>query len=414
MHSNKTTPIILFSLLLALIGASSLAYSQCANNVSINEGETITLCGNVPNFLSATPGFSNYQWTGNVSGSGATAEITGTGWIYISAQDADLCTSIDSAFISYWLINSNPNIASSNGLHICENGGSTILTVDAYNPVSYQWSTGSTNNNIDVTTPGIYFVDVYDANGCFMRDSIEILPAAFTIEAIGGNSICKQQSVTLVASGGTTYTWSTGETANQISVSPTTQTVYQVTIEDGTCIETLSITINVHELPSHNMPDTLFLMPGEIGYVTAPVGLSSYLWDPSTDMTSANGPTSGYRGMESGSVLFIGQSATTNCNLYHAIYFQIINLTIPEGFSPNGDGKNDFFVIPEITAYNASLQVWNRWGDLVYESDNYQNQWDGTCQGPMCVGNGNLPEGTYFYSMEIKGRTITGNITLKR
>ena len=414
MHSKLTTLNTLYSLLLVLFGASSWALSQCANNVSILDGETINFCGNVPNHLNASPGFNNYNWVGNVQGQGEQGLITGTGWIYVIAQDSDNCTSIDSAFVSFWLINSNPSINSSNGLYMCENGGSTILSVNAYNPVSYQWSTGSTSSNIDVTTPGIYSVNVYDQNGCYMTDSIEILPAEFTVEAVGGNSICTSQSVTLVANGGTSYTWSTGETSNQISVAPTTRTDYQVTISDGSCIETVSITIDAHQLPSHSMPDTLFLMPGEVGYVTAPSGLASYQWDPPQDMTAPTGATPGFRGMESADVLFIGQSATTGCTLYHNIRFQIINLTIPDGFSPNGDGKNDFFVIPEIIPYQASLKVWNRWGDIVYEADKYANLWDGTCQGNMCAGNGNLPEGTYFYTLEVKGRTITGTITLKR
>ena len=89
-------------------------------------------------------------------------------------------------------------------------------------------------------------------------------------------------------------------------------------------------------------------------------------------------------------------------------------MTIPEGFSPNNDGRNDFFVIPEINPYNASLKIWNRWGDIVLEDDHYQNTWDGTCRGPLCTGSGPVPDGTYFYTLEVKERTITGNITIKR
>jgi gliding motility-associated-like protein len=64
------------------------------------------------------------------------------------------------------------------------------------------------------------------------------------------------------------------------------------------------------------------------------------------------------------------------------------NLFIPEGFSPNGDGTNDFFEIENVPAnLTYSLEIFNIWGDKVYQSENYKNDWDGE----------NLPTGTYYY-----------------
>ena len=64
------------------------------------------------------------------------------------------------------------------------------------------------------------------------------------------------------------------------------------------------------------------------------------------------------------------------------------DLFIPEGFSPNGDGTNDLFEIENVPAgLTYSIEIFNIWGDKVYQSDNYKNDWDG----------GNLPTGTYYY-----------------
>jgi len=64
------------------------------------------------------------------------------------------------------------------------------------------------------------------------------------------------------------------------------------------------------------------------------------------------------------------------------------DLFIPEGFSPNGDGTNDLFEIENVPAnLTYSLEIFNIWGDKVYQSENYKNDWDG----------GNLPTGTYYY-----------------
>ena len=72
-------------------------------------------------------------------------------------------------------------------------------------------------------------------------------------------------------------------------------------------------------------------------------------------------------------------------------------VTIPEGFSPNYDGVHDNFVI--IKPYNVtlSLEVFNRWGNVVYSSPNYNNDWDG--RGTGNFAGQNLVDGGYYYSL---------------
>jgi gliding motility-associated-like protein len=89
-----------------------------------------------------------------------------------------------------------------------------------------------------------------------------------------------------------------------------------------------------------------------------------------------------------------------------------IELALPTGFSPNGDGNNDFYVIRNIELYPINnLRVFNRWGDFVYESDSYYNQWD----GKNSKGE-NLAEGTYFIILTIPelDATIKNFIVIKR
>ena len=79
------------------------------------------------------------------------------------------------------------------------------------------------------------------------------------------------------------------------------------------------------------------------------------------------------------------------------------DFTIPSGFSPDGDGVNDFFIIEGIEAYpDATLKIINRWGNRVYESaGGYPNDWDGTNQFGMTIGSRDLPVGTYFYILDL-------------
>ena len=85
-----------------------------------------------------------------------------------------------------------------------------------------------------------------------------------------------------------------------------------------------------------------------------------------------------------------------NVPLYGVVY--------PNVFSPNGDGKNDFFEFKHLEQYhNTQLNIYNRWGKRVYQSDNYTNDWDG----------GKLSNGTYYYILQFTDGTIkTGTISL--
>jgi gliding motility-associated-like protein len=85
---------------------------------------------------------------------------------------------------------------------------------------------------------------------------------------------------------------------------------------------------------------------------------------------------------------------------------------MPTGFSPNMDGKNDAFVIEGLDAFKDNkLEIYNRWGNLVYDAVNYNNQWRGTSN----TGE-NLPDGTYFVILNVNdGQVIlTGFVDLRR
>lgn len=79
---------------------------------------------------------------------------------------------------------------------------------------------------------------------------------------------------------------------------------------------------------------------------------------------------------------------------------------IPNIFTPNGDGANDFFEFPGLARFpNSRLQVWNRWGNLVYENDSYRNNWSAE----------DVPDGTYYYLLlRSDGEVYNGEVTILR
>ncbi len=91
----------------------------------------------------------------------------------------------------------------------------------------------------------------------------------------------------------------------------------------------------------------------------------------------------------------------TNNNEPTLFEIGIIELFIPEGFSPNDDGINDVFEIKGLQGRKLNLTIFNRWGNKVYIKDNYDNSWDGRPNvNSVHFGNSRLPEGTYYFLIQ--------------
>lgn len=99
------------------------------------------------------------------------------------------------------------------------------------------------------------------------------------------------------------------------------------------------------------------------------------------------------------------------CSRSNTIAVTVSPFPAKRGFSPNGDGKNDLFVIQHLELYpGTGLQVFSRWGNLVYENEDYLNDWDGTNKA-----GDELSDDTYYYVLTLPtGEDYKGYIILKR
>ena len=96
-----------------------------------------------------------------------------------------------------------------------------------------------------------------------------------------------------------------------------------------------------------------------------------------------------------------------------------LEIIIPDGFSPNGDNINDDFLIKNLRELypNFKLQIYNRYGNILYKGDINSADWDGTSNQGREVGNGILPVGVYYYILELRdsnNKTIQGSVYLNR
>lgn len=397
---------LLFTLLITAVGFSQI---ECPIDVVINEGSSIEMCKSDLQSLNATTGYVSYSWSGPETGTGQSFTPSVSGQFIVAADDGNGCVSHDTIDVIVHQIAPDA-IVSSNGTVICPSTGTDLSLSNTY--VSYQWSNGVTTPTNTVFDAGSYFVLVTDNNGCTATYSFILNEIPFDVQQ-STNTGCSGSAVTLTASGGDTYLWSTGETGSTIVVSPANTTTYSVTITNGSCSETLTTSVAVTDEEPFELPDTIYIELGDELFIAGPPNFDTYNWTPSNVVSDPTSPNIYFVGTETTTV---GLEATNSagCIIIDEVVIIVVDLTIPNGFSPNIDGKNDKFVIPEADEYTVEFTVFNRWGDIVYDSENYQNDWDGTCLSDFCFGEEVVPDGTYYYMVKVEEITFKGFITVRK
>jgi gliding motility-associated-like protein len=132
-------------------------------------------------------------------------------------------------------------------------------------------------------------------------------------------------------------------------------------------------------------------------------------------------PYHGFIGKDSMVVTVCDYASMTRCAQSicqpDTVYFTILpnRIFVPDGFSPNGDNNHDEFVIRTDAPSQIHFIAYNRWGNIVYEDKNYNNNWDGVANRGLVIGKG-VPDGTYYIYYNINDGEFEGfkYITLNR
>lgn len=296
------------------------------------------------------------------------------------------------------------------------------LMLDAGEFSNYQWSNGATTRSISVNQIGIYSVTVSNAPACTASDTIRVLSGA-NIQAliqVESNAVCPGDSIRLTASGGDLFQWQDASgTLSALNIAnpvarPKVATTYSVTVSSDCGSDTASIAIQVFEITSSAMPDTC-IGPGETLELSASGGVE-YFWFlteyPVSDNRIANPTTM----PEDSTSYFVMITDVNGCEKLDTINVMVANnpldIKAVNMITPNGDGKNDTLEFEGIAKYGVnSLKVYNRWGDLIYNKLNYQDdeeRFDGTYKGKL------LPTGNYFYVLAFRNGEIKQTLTILR
>ncbi len=259
--------------------------SSAVASVTVNALPTVivnnsTICTGQTTTLTATGG-TTYLWSNLASTQSITVNPTSNTSYTVTGTNANNCSASVVAIVT---VNALPTVSVNNAT-ICT--GQTA-TLTATGGITYLWSTGATSASINVnpTTTSSYTVAETSSSGCSSNAVASVMVNALPSVTVNNATICTGQTVTLTATGGTTYLWSTGATSSSINVNPTTTSSYTVaeTSSSGCSASAIaSVTVNTLLIVSVN---NVTICAGQTATLTATAGLTSYSWSDSATTSS--------------------------------------------------------------------------------------------------------------------------------
>ncbi|WP_242918142.1 LamG-like jellyroll fold domain-containing protein [Pontibacter liquoris] len=284
------------------------------------------------------------------------------------------------AYGEYVVNNSFAGAININGPATICSGSTAVLSVTASGKVT--WSTGATGNSIQITKGGQYEA-IVEENGCISRGTLVVKEVAPPILDLGPDRIvCPNETFVLSAPKGNpeyySYLWSTGATTASIAITqPGTYTL--TATNTAGCSTTDELVVTKHSVPAYVFPEEVTTCYGEKITIGAEVAGATYRW--STGQTTQT----------------INVSTPGAYQVFYTVYGCTYNFTItvvaeecpeiPNIITPNGDGKNDAFVLKGIEQHTTRLEIFNRWGKSVFQSESYGNDWSAA----------GVPTGMYYY-----------------
>lgn len=342
-----------------------------------------------------------------------------------------------------------------NPVGICN--GEAILQVETsggYGPFTFLWNTNASDtlafNVIETNDPGAAQVTVTDVcgNGQSATITYTLPPELVIYGEQSTNPICPGDETVLEAGintgvGPFTYEWSSGGDGETEIVNFNSSQIVTLTVTDACGIEDdfeVSVEYPVWDPIVGNNPEVCLGIQGDLN-LTGGVGeedlagnwvgqYNFYTWqyfdydeagDPQDSalvivdevldsLAVFVGPTGNFQaGLTQGNMDIV---VVDQCGAEGMFNVSIIacETEIPNVFSPNNDTQNDFFRIPGIEGFpNSQLEIYNRWGNVIYQSNDYGGGWDGR------VNNEPVADGTYFYILRRSdGQNFHGAVTITR
>ncbi|MBP9076373.1 MAG: gliding motility-associated C-terminal domain-containing protein [Haliscomenobacter sp.] len=375
---------------------------------AVDAGPDLSVCSGKGAILNgnATGGTPPYRFMWSSGATIASAPInpaTNTSY-FLTVTDSNGCSGTDRVGVSVVV---NPSVSAGSDQTICEGTTATLAATPGGGtaPYRYAWTTGDSLARISVA-PGassVYTIVLTDSNNCSASDEVHIQVAPLPVASIqGSNQVCQGNSVTLTASGGSLFRWNNGNTSSRISVSPGVSSVYEVVVSNSEgCSDTASFSLEVLPLPAVSLPGQVTLTQGERLQLDAGGSADTYAWTPAEGLSCADCPAPVLQPKAGGT--YCVTAVKDGCAAEACIDVTVSDecpVFVPNAFSPNGDQINDLFCPYSNCLQELKLEVYSRWGALVFSGAGAEACWDGA------QGGQDQNSGVYVYKIE--GTTLNG------
>lgn len=334
------------------------------NDTSICQGQSLVLDAGSPG--------STYAWS---TGAGSQTISVGAGGSYSVMVSNGYCSASDAIEVA---VVPGPVDVLTNSTRC--NGESVVL--DAGNAgCNYLWSTNATSQTITVATSATYTVAITNSAGCSgMFDAVVSFVPPPAVDLGPDTVLCEGRVLALDAGNpGSSYQWSNGATIGTITVGqPGT---YSVSVSNGLCSRNDEITVHFNPSPVRMAVNEFHTcLDDEPKYVVIDAGNEGSQFDWSTGESSQVIMASAY------GWYYVHITNPYDCSAQDSarvIEYCPATIFVPNTFTPNGDGVNDIFLPIGKSIAAMHLMIFDRWGELLFESNDPAVGWDGSYAGEI-------------------------------
>lgn len=390
-------------------------------SAQLNEDNTIEICrGESVPLEGIIDGGDSGQVTIEWQPASLIADPTGTlnsvvpeedTWIIFRAETSTGCEDIDSVLIKVY---DYPDIQLADEIGLCE-GELTLIEASVtgdYTSVSWSPSLDLTGANTltptaDPAGETTYTVTVNN-EFCPETASVTLAPvASVSVDLLTPNqTICEGDEVILEAVSGSTVTWLGGDLDNSNTltqtISPSATTTYEVSVGNDCFDDVKSVTIEVDTQPIIDAGEDVIIGFDEVGQLNGAANVP-IVWSPPAGLTDPTNPQTSAQ--PSQTTTYTMTAINGECSAEDAMKVTVsaeISITVPTGFSPNGDGQNDALVFFTNGIESVeSFTVFSRWGEQLYAGTGFDAAWDGFFESEE------QPVGVYVYY--IVAKTVFGD-----